>query len=375
MRAERDARRPGDAAVSEKDWPRPQRLGFPGFRRRPRVAPIVSVVCVCLCASPAAAALVSWADFTGVVSTSASNTVPYASGSVTVSTNPLISVRAGGFSSFATTSDRYSNIDTARFDVLAVAPAASQTGSPYEIEFDFTGTSLNRGGAINVAGLFYHPSRGAFTEFTVQAFGVDDVTPFSLADLAFEQHAWVGSGGATGADALLAWNPSTGLLTVAPGPTEAINSRFGFFSPMRGRIGRITFTARTLTIASNGDEVYFGLAAVACAPLPALEGARCQVARVGEAEGCTDPLFAALERLLRKNTRKIVTLLQRALDGPSAARVRRLATKSDRKLARLERRLEARRIVANVPEACRMKLAELIGEARALLQSHLSSGS
>ena len=82
--------------------------------------------------------------------------------------------------------------------------------------------------------------------------------PVKIADLAFEQHANVGADSA-GADAPLSWDPSTGLLTVAPGPTDSINSRFGFFSAGKGQIGRIVFTARTLRIASNGDEVYFGL--------------------------------------------------------------------------------------------------------------------
>jgi len=347
-----------------------------GLARAPMLlaTPIVSVLCFCLCASPAAAGLVTWTDFAGVVATSASNTLDYKSGSVTVSTDPLISVSPGALPSFGTTSDRYSNIDTARFDILVLNPAAAQTGNPYQIQFDLTGTTLNSGGVINVGGLFYHPSRGAFTEFTVQAFGSDDVTPFPLTDLAFEQHAYVGSGGAAGADALLSWDPSGGLLTVAPGPTEQINSRFGFFSPSRGQIGRITFTASTLTIASNGDQVYFGLGTVACAQTPVLEGARCRASQIGEPDVCGDPLFAALERLLRKNTRKIVSLLQRALDGPNATRVRKLVSKAERQLARLERRLQARRFVDNVPEACRATLGDLIGEARALLQSHLSSG-
>lgn len=316
----------------------------------------------------------SWSDFAGVVSASASNTLPYKSGSVTVSTDPLISVAAGALPSFATTSDRYSNIDTAGFNLLVLNPAALQTGSPYQIAFDFTDTTLNSGGVINVGGLFYHPSRGAFTEFTVEAFGDDDVTPFPLADLAFEQHAWVGSGGATGADALLSWDPSTGLLTVASGPAESVNSRFGFFGPAKGRIGRITFNARTLSISSNGDQVYFGVGTVACASEPALDGARCRVTEIGEPDVCTDPLFTPLEKLLRKNTRKITTLLQRALAGPNAAKVRKFASKAERKLGRLESRLRAGRFVQNVPEACRAKLAALIGEARSLLQSHLASG-
>ena len=51
-----------------------------------------------------------------------------------------------------------------------------------------TGTTLDSGGVINVGGLFYHPSRGTFTEFTVAAFEANDLTPFPSADLAFEQH-------------------------------------------------------------------------------------------------------------------------------------------------------------------------------------------
>jgi hypothetical protein len=332
------------------------------------------IVSVLLSAAPAVAGLVTWNPFTGVDQASDTNTVPYGNGTVTVRTDPLIAVRPGALPSFATTSALYSDIDTARFDILVVEPAAAQTGSPYRMEFDFTGTAFNGGGVINVGGLFYQPSRGAFTQFTVEAFEANDVTPFPLTDLTFEQHAYVGSGGATGADAPLSWDPATGLLTVAPGPTDSINSQFGFFTPARGRIGRIVFTAKTLSITSNGDQVYFGLGTIACGTVPALEGARCRVAAAGEPDVCTDPLFAALEKLLRKNTGKILAFLQQVAAGPSASKVKKLVLKADRKLKKLERKLATKRFVQNVPEACRTKLAQLIGEARALLQPLLTSG-
>ncbi|MGH2688995.1 MAG: hypothetical protein ACRDKW_09345, partial [Actinomycetota bacterium] len=236
------------------------------------------IVSLLLSTSPAVAGLVTWNPFTGVDTASDTNTVPHANGTVTVRTDPPIALRRGAFPSFATTSDLYSDIDTARFNLLGLEPAAAQTGSPYRVEFDFAGTTFNGGGVINVGGLFYLPSQGAFTTFTVEAFEANDVTPFPLTDLAFEQHTYVGSGGATGADAPLSYDPSTGFLTVAPGPTEAINGRFGFFTPARGRIGRIVFTASTLSIPTNGDHVYFGLGTIACGTVPALEGARCRVA-------------------------------------------------------------------------------------------------
>jgi hypothetical protein len=112
----------------------------------------------------------------------------------------------------------------------------------------------------------------------------------------------------------------------------------------------------------------------ACAALPGVERARCRVAQAGDPAVCTDPLFAALERLLRKSTTKIIAFLDRALAGPNAARVRKLLTKADRKLARLERKLQAQRFVTNVPAECRATLAELIAEARAIIQSVLASG-
>ena len=118
-----------------------------------------------------------------------------------------------------------------------------------------------------------------------------------------------------------------------------------------------------------------GLAALVPAVVPVFAGTveRMERLAIGEPDVCTDPLFTALERLLRKNTRKIGALLQRALAGANAARVRRLVSKADARLARIERKLQARRFVDNVPESCRDTVAALIGEARALLQSHLAS--
>jgi hypothetical protein len=217
--------------------------------------PPASVACALwiLLSSAAGAGPLTWDQFGFVDPTSASNTTAHGSGTVTVTTSPLIEVGGCGCGLFLTDSARYPNIDEVLFNLLVVTPTAAQTGSPYTITFDFAGTTLDSGGAINVGGMFWAPATGAATTFSVQAFGPDDTTPFPLANLHFEQHVLF-----PGDDAPLTWDPVTGLLAVTAFPTVA-NSQFGFLSPSSGEIGRIVFTATTQAIATNGDQVYFGV--------------------------------------------------------------------------------------------------------------------
>jgi hypothetical protein len=200
----------------------------------------------CLYASPSGAGPLAWDQFGFVNPNSASNTTAHAGGTVTVTTASLIEVGGCGCGPFLTDSIRYPNIDEINFNLLVVTPTAAQTGSPYTVTFDFTGTTLDSGGAINVGGI-----AGPLTTFTVTAFGPDDATPFPLTNLHFEQHV------ITLADnGVLSWNPATGVLM---SPSTTAQSQFGFLSPLSGEIGRIVFAATTQVIATNGDQLYFGV--------------------------------------------------------------------------------------------------------------------
>jgi len=236
-----------------------ERMGKPMRSRKSNVLCVllIGLVTVSTLTGPCRAADIVWTSFESY--TFPSGTVAFKGGTVDVTLSMLGNAFGAPFSGFATDSAAYSNIDSIPYISLVVDPAAEQTGNSWSIEFDFSGTTLTSADAINVGQLFlFVDSNGTnfkLTTFTITAFGADNVTPFNLNNLAFEQHA----SAAAGFDAALVWTPATGTLALADG-TESQNSRWGFFKPTSGEIGRIVFSATTLPNAGNGDRVQFGLA-------------------------------------------------------------------------------------------------------------------
>jgi hypothetical protein len=94
-----------------------------------------------------------------------------------------------------------------------------------------------------------------------------------------------------------------------------------------------------------------------------LEGARCEVEKVGAESVCASPLVKKLERLRQKSVRKVLRALERLDAGPDAAKVEQLLTRAERALARLDGKLAEGKLAERVDPVCRGQLRALIAEA------------
>jgi len=228
------------------------------------LAVCASLVLLLLPQSHAKAAAIEWIDFSSWVANSTSGSVPYVGGPIDIRlTAPsgasftTISGVGGGFDSASPT---YSNLDTAAFRDLGIIPDAAFTGSTWSIEFDFLGSSLDSDDAFSIGQLFVSSAFGLLTSIQIEAFEADDTTTYDLNNLLFEQH-----GRGAGFQNDLIWDPSTGMLT-AGAVTSSENSKYGFFKPSVGEIGRLLVTAST-TPAPNADRIDFGFVVPEGAPV------------------------------------------------------------------------------------------------------------
>ena len=211
--------------------------------------------------------MIEWTPFDAWTPGATSGSVTYKGGSVeiTLTSGPAGFSRIDGAATnrFATTSSAYENIDTTTHNVFNVSPVRVMSGgNDWSIELDFVGTSVTSDDVFTIGQLFIFGGVPS-TTMTISAFAADDNTLFDLTDLAFEQHAL----DAANFDGPLDWNATTGVLS----PTAAgngQNSRFGFFSPTSGEIGRLVLGAAT-PFGGTSDLIQFGLGV----PVPEPRGA------------------------------------------------------------------------------------------------------
>ena len=220
-----------------------------------RLAVCASLVLLLLPQSHANAAAIEWIDFSSWVGDSTSGSVPYVGGPIDIQlTTPAgasFSTIGGVGGGFDTASPTYSNLDTAAFRNLGIIPDPAFTGSTWSIAFDFSGSGLDSAAAFSIGQLFVSSANGLLTSIQIEAFEVDDITTYDLNNLLFEQH-----GRGAGFQNDLMWDPSTGMLT-AGAVTASENSKYGFFKPSLGEIGRLLVTASTRP-AVNSDRIDFG---------------------------------------------------------------------------------------------------------------------
>ncbi len=214
------------------------------------------LVLVSLLFATVSASEVEWVSWQSWTTNGTSGSIPFGEGSISVSVSPPGLKTWGGRDSegFADTSTMYENIDSIEYASLKVKPSSSQMGQPWRIEFDFVDTTLTNEGAFNVGQLYTSRRGTVLTQLKITFYAADDTTVSKLKFIEYEEHAY----NASLYDAPLIWDSKTGILTAVPGETSQ-NSRFAFFRPTRGEIGKIVVEATTIA-SENGDAIDFAFA-------------------------------------------------------------------------------------------------------------------
>jgi hypothetical protein len=207
----------------------------------------------------AVAANIAWNPTSAWTLDATSDSIPYKSGLINVTvTGSSVGTLGQVVNFFATTSADYQNIDVATHHVLRISPANPATA--WSIEFDLVGTTVSAEDVFTAGQLAISASNVHLTDLTIQMFAPDDVSPIDLATLDFEQHALISAN----FDAMLDWNPATGLLQPV-GEGASKNSGWGFFSPTTVEIGKIVVTAATI---GGPDAINFSFGQPVVVPVP-----------------------------------------------------------------------------------------------------------
>ena len=197
---------------------------------------------------------VAWVSWDSWIKNATSGSIPYKCGMIEVEILPM-SVPSQSWrviDGFKNTSPMYSNIDSTPYTSLNInAPGEGEINSEWSIVFDFVNTTLTSSGVFNVGNMFYSSYSGPFTEFQIKMYGEDDQTPYILNNLNFDEFALNG----IAFDGPIEWDPKTGFLVPLP-VAESQNSRFAFFNPHSGKIGKIEVHANVAL--GKQDVVSFG---------------------------------------------------------------------------------------------------------------------